>query len=276
MRKINKWLYSNLNSAPEKRHQQQIVAAIMGFPANVFERYPAAIENDKLPRTREELLLMMQADGFPEWTADQFHEMPWNRIWIASNWTKLQMLRIIAESDWDGAVISTDRGFPVVPFKEIEEKVAQCPRDLRSLFLHWIIEPWEGHFTADHYKSLAVMQPSGIDGILKNFCANGSIAYFTSQGAQHFLDIWKKIPFIDFQAVLTYEFIVSSKLQTGFYATNPHLALTIPAILEINRNEDILTTTITSLEHNPVHSKDKLWEIEREPDPNLLRRLRRV
>ncbi len=261
---IEKWYYSNLNSAKEKRYQQQIVAAIFGFPSEVFDRYQAVIENENMPETKEEVCEAIQADGFPEWRIEKFDGYPWSKVWLASNWTKLQMLRTIAENTWwNGAVMSTDRGFPVVPFAQIEKKVEAALNfdDLRALSLHWIVEPWENHFNHANYETLAMLEPSGVDGILKNFYGTSSIFYFTPKGAAHFLDVWKRIPHEDFQGVLMHE---RFERLSGYYACNPHLALTLPAIAEINDNKDIFLSEIRTFETelNPLWNKDKFWTTE--------------
>lgn len=248
--RIEKWYYSNLNARPEKIHAQELVAAIQGFPPDVLERYPAAIENKDLPDSMDELCEMIQADGFVEWRADALKDVPYlqNRRNVASNWTKLRMLRHVIESN-QGAVLTTDNAYPIVPFSVIDQTLSSCPADLKALYLHWVAEPYEVAFQQRHYDALAGLTPVGIDGVLGNFTGVGWIAYFTPDGASAFLETWRTMPNVDGQSVCA-EARRNQPL-TGFYACNPHLALSLFDMERIQGNSGVIS------EGNPLIIKDK-------------------
>ena len=249
---LNKWYYSNLAVRTDKVHAQELVASIQRFPPSVLTRFPVAIETTEMPDTLAELCLLMNRDGFTEWTADRLSHSDLSLTWVAANWTKLKMLRHVANSD-AGAVITTDNAYPIVPFELISQTISACPSDLKALYLHWVAEPDEGGFKREHYESLAGLTPCGITGVLANFHGVGWIVYFTPSGAQHFLDVWRQEPPTDGQYIpLACRYWWNHPLQlSGTYACNPHLALSIFDLGRIHKNEQIFSAS------NPLKIKDK-------------------
>ena len=67
---IDKWYFSNLEARPDRRHLQEVIAAIQRMPEGLLQRFPAAIENTEMPDTVKEVSDMIVADGFPEWSYD--------------------------------------------------------------------------------------------------------------------------------------------------------------------------------------------------------------
>ena len=250
--RLDKWYYSNLESRRDKVYAQELVAAIQKFPPNVMERFPVAIENDKLLGTLDEICHLMSLDGFSQWDCDAVKQSHVNRTILASNWTKLKMLRCVIESG-QGAVLTSDNAYPVVPFEVIDETIASCPDDMNALYLHWVADPHEDGIVAKHYKTLSEMKPTGIKGVLGGFRHIGWIAYWTPKGAQTFLDIWKQNPHHDGQEVL---FQAECDVQ-GFYACNPNLCLSIFDIPTIYGTEGVISEC-----ENLLVRKDKSWEME--------------
>ena len=221
---IKKWYYSNLASRPEKVHAQELVAAVQGFPVGVMERFPAAIENDAMADTMDELADLMIADGFVEWgesmrTSEMFLSTG------AANWTALRQLRHVINSG-DGAVLSTDRLFPVANFSVIDELIESCPADMKGLYLETsgdpnpYADPPTG-YGEEHFRLMAGLMPCGIPGILSNFKGVGWGVYFTLDGAVDFLEAWRAIPSMDRQSVLVY----TPCLVSGYYMCNPNVVM---------------------------------------------------
>ena len=110
-------------------------------------------------------------DGFPEWSYDNLISDPFlsaTPIRPAVNWTRLRLIREIAEKDYN-AVMVTDNNHPVFPFDYILDTISAAPADMQILYLNWQGEPHNPTFNEECYNALARLEPSGDKGILKNF-----------------------------------------------------------------------------------------------------------
>ena len=226
--KIDKWYITNLDARRDKWACQQLVAGLHGIPMEIFERFPARIENDVLP-SQEELARRIAADGFPEWeepfatfqcppVAIEFIERP-ERILqqIACEWTRMSVLRHIVESGYR-SVVCTDNVYLKGRFEELTVMLNQLPDTLQVLFLHWYCFLRD----EDGWDAVCRLESSGVPGVLKNFSGGGFIVYWTPKGASLFLDLWRRVPLILAENVL----LVSHFDSSQFYACDPHLVVT--------------------------------------------------
>lgn len=246
--KLEKWYFSNLACRSDKVDAQELVAAIQGFPPGVLTRFPVAVENTDLPDSIESLCQLMQEDGFRQWDYSKIKDNGLPLKMMASNWTKLKMLQHLIDRDI-GGVLTTDNAYPIVPFAKIEAAINGCPADMKALYLHWVAEPHEPEFQDDHYEVLAKMEPAA-DDILGNFSGVGWIIYFTPEGAADFLSMWRQHPDVDGQGVLLRAFHAGMN-PTGYYACNPHLALSIFDLPRIHKNVGVIRF------ENQLSKKDK-------------------
>lgn len=218
---IDKWYFTNLNSRKDKAYAQEIVASVQRFPRYIFERFPASVENEDMPSTVREVCDMMVNDGFRGWSYDNisqdayFDESP---IRAAINWTRLRVLRYIAEKD-HRAVLVTDMNYPVFTFDHISNVIRSAPPDMNILYLNWQGDPHHDTFNEECYNALAKLEPSGVKGIYKNFVGISAQVYLTSRGASEMLSTWNDNP-VDFQALQMY---VNG--MDGCYVCDPALVL---------------------------------------------------
>lgn len=248
---LKKWYYSNLDSRLDKVYAQELVAAVQRFPAGVMERFPTALQNNEMPETREELCEMIQADGFPEWSYEMLKGALVEDVWIAADWTKLRMLRYVANSD-SGAVITTDNAYPIAPYEVIDNTIGFLNHEgLRALYLHWTADPDEDSIEQWHIDALSNLAPTHIEGVLGNFAGVGWIAYWTPEGAQSFLDLWAECSTCDGQMVLNYFQHKVGRQLNGYYVCNPHLALSVFDLQKIFKNQGVFSQS------NPFIGKDK-------------------
>ena len=229
MDRIDKWHITNLSSQPYKWACQELVACLHGIPMEIFERFPARIENDVLP-SQEELARRIAADGFPEWEKTfatrslikEHLDMPERHCQqIACEWTRMSVLRHIAESG-NRAVACSDNGYLNIRYKELTAILNQLPDDLLVLYLHWYCFLRDG----DGWDAACRLEPSGVPGVLKEFSGGGNSAYWTPEGAQVVLDLWRKIPNASAGDILLWSNFDSSQ----FYVCDPDLIASYKSI----------------------------------------------
>ena len=223
-----KWYVTNQESQPVKWATQELVACIFEIPFDVFERYPARIENDALP-SQVELAKLIADDGFPEWeevfatrpVVPEFREQPERMLRkIASQWTRLSVLRHIIETDTP-AVVSSDTGYLRIPFNKVKDMLYALPDDFHALFLqHW-------HLPRFGLASLLRLKPSGVPGVLQNFSLGGFRACFSPAGAQFFFNLWRKAPMYNADDLLLNSDFDASK----FYLCDPMVMVSARHIL---------------------------------------------
>lgn len=226
---IDKWYYSNLDNRPEKVDAQELVSVIQGFPPNVLQRVPCALQNHEIPETMKEISDMMVADGFDEWHYDAIKENDREPVLLASDWTKLRILRQVIENG-ENAVITSDNAYLLCKFDELQEVVNQLPDDMNALYLHW-----EANTDyPDQIKALSRLEQSGVDGVLSGFNMIGWIVYFTQKGAKLFYDLWRQMPSADGQEVMYWARHHGLSDLQGFYCCNPQIASAVFNLHEIH------------------------------------------
>ena len=223
--KIDKWYITNLDARWDKWACQQFVACLHGIPMEIFDRFPARIENDVLP-SQEELARRIAADGFPEWeeifatrpVAKEHRDRPELTIQhIACEWTRMSVLRHIVESGYR-SVVCTDNGYLNIRYEELTVMFNKLPDDLLVLYFYWYCFLRD----SDGWDAVCRLEPSGVPGVLKNFSGGGFNAYWTPKGAGLFLDLWRKNPKTSAENLL----LVSHFDSSQFYACDPHLVVT--------------------------------------------------
>ena len=182
--KLDKWYYTNQMKHEAKHAAQQIVRGIFDFPSDVFQRKSVVMEDVNMSK-RDDLLLMIADDGFPEWAeywGDNFILPD-----VAARWTKVSYLRQISEGTENVALLA-DNFYPVVPYNVLTEVLSFVPDNAYGLRLvHWYWDEW--------VKPGKVVE-SGPDGFS---LFSGDLGYgfwflFTPAGAGAFLDLWREMP----------------------------------------------------------------------------------
>ena len=215
-RKIDKWYYINLADRVDKHHVQQAMCAVHGVPFERLERFPAAIDNESCPRDIRALAQMMIDDGFEEWSWFLENETWFQPHWLASEWSKLRLLRQIIERG-ENAVMSTDVTFLNRDFFELEDMQSRLP-DLEVLHLSW----WYDKEDETHKAHYAKMKKTGVEGIFSNFMLMGGAAiYFTLEGAKNFMAMRKEWPNNNIESFAFYRGLHTPEKIKGFYACDP-------------------------------------------------------
>ena len=221
--KLDKWYFTNLNSRRDKADAHELTSAIQQFPPGILERFPAAVETKNMPETVREMCELIQADGFHQWSYDKIRQDPFlneSPERSAINWTRLKLIRHIIEKDYH-AVMITDNNYPMFSFDHILKTINSAPVDMSILYLNFQGEPHNPTFNEQCYNALAQLEPTGVNGILKNFAGISAQIYFTPSGAADVLDRWLENPF-DFQCL---QMAIGG--MKGCYVCDPSLVLAV-------------------------------------------------
>ena len=220
---IDKWYFTNLKSRKDKVDAQELASVMQGFPRGMLERFPAAVETRSQPETVQEMCELIQADGFRGWSYDKIkddpflHDLPEKS---SINWTRLKLIRHIVEKDYH-AVMITDNNYPMFSFDHILKTINSAPADMSILYLNFQGEPHNPSFNEECYNALAQLEPTGINGILKNFAGVSAQIYFTPSGAAEVLGRWLENP-VDFQCL---QMAIGG--MEGCYVCDPSLVLAV-------------------------------------------------
>ena len=180
----------------DRQIAMETACAILDIPGNRFEFVFAPCGNDILPDTSRELAQRMVDDGFEEWQLIVSEGTWMHPTWLASCWSKIRLLRRIAD-EGDTAMFLSDTNYPrFFWFPQLEEQVESLD-PFSALFL--------GGFTGDEEEGKAKarrMQPTSIEGIRSNMTIYARpAAVFTALGARKYLDKWRTMPNANFQDI---------------------------------------------------------------------------
>lgn len=215
---IDKFYYMSLDYRLDRHVSMETAAALCDIPYSLVNRFPACFGNERVPDSLEEVVSLMDVDGFPEWRWWLENDPTYDCTWVCSAWTKLSLLRLIANSS-ENAFFFSDTYLPHnFSFLNLEGWFGLLHKP-KCLFLNI-------KFDSNFIKSTleyADVKFSAVPGIYTlPACYLSPSAIMTPEGANAVLNLWREYPQYDFTR-FAYFSGLWHKL-TGLYCTIPPMA----------------------------------------------------
>ena len=231
--RIDKVYYINQDVRVDRHWTQLFALELFGVPYDRVARFPSRIQNNDLP-SYDEMVDMMVADGFTEWEMLKKRELKTDPTWLASQWSKLSVIRSIMDNGENGILLSDinylsgfDRtsqlgGFrPPMTFANLETACGKLD-GLKVLNLQC---PWDRWSFLEN-KDITI-QESRADGMFyPMFAGRFGAILFTQEGAKSVLDWCKEFPYVYTDNIFASMFR-DDRMGDGFYFCHPSIVMTL-------------------------------------------------